>query len=174
MSLPNPDMSFTPFDPLPAGDLNDLVENIESLSGGTGFEDSSIGPSILNTGGTPATVNTSQNTTSTSPADLSTPGPSVTVNIGANGLALITVQASFSINTSTSAGTLYVVVSGSSTISAFPIASDRSPTATQSIILNGSFLLNGLTPGSNTFKLQYGVSGNTGTFSNRRLSVVPL
>lgn len=31
MALPNPGMSFTPFDPLPASDLNDLVENIEAL-----------------------------------------------------------------------------------------------------------------------------------------------
>lgn len=32
MSLPNTGMSFTPFDPLPASDLNDLVENIEFLN----------------------------------------------------------------------------------------------------------------------------------------------
>ena len=31
MALPNPGMVFTPFDPLPASDLNDIVENIESI-----------------------------------------------------------------------------------------------------------------------------------------------
>lgn len=35
-ALPNPGMSFTPFDPLPASDLNDIVENIESLHDGSG------------------------------------------------------------------------------------------------------------------------------------------
>lgn len=31
-TLPNPGMSFTPFDPLPAADLNDMVENIEAIA----------------------------------------------------------------------------------------------------------------------------------------------
>jgi hypothetical protein len=47
MSLPNPGMNFTPFDPLPASDLNDLVENIEALSDGSGLEDDSIAPENL-------------------------------------------------------------------------------------------------------------------------------
>jgi hypothetical protein len=38
MALPNPSMTFTPFDVLPASDLNDLVENIESLADGTGLD----------------------------------------------------------------------------------------------------------------------------------------
>jgi len=42
MSLPNPSMNFTPFDPLPASDLNDIVENVEALAAGTGLDDSSI------------------------------------------------------------------------------------------------------------------------------------
>lgn len=35
MPLPNPGMSFTPFDPLPASDLNDIVENIEAIQDGS-------------------------------------------------------------------------------------------------------------------------------------------
>lgn len=42
MSLPNEDMSFTPFDQLPASDLNDLVENIEALSDGSGLADGAV------------------------------------------------------------------------------------------------------------------------------------
>ena len=42
MSLPNPGMSFTPFDPLPASDLNDMVENIEALAAGTGLNDDAV------------------------------------------------------------------------------------------------------------------------------------
>lgn len=42
MPLPNPGMSFTPLDPLPASDLNDMVENIESLADGSGFDAGAI------------------------------------------------------------------------------------------------------------------------------------
>lgn len=35
MPLPNPGMTFTPFDVLPASDLNDIVENIEALQDGS-------------------------------------------------------------------------------------------------------------------------------------------
>lgn len=37
MSLPNPSMSFTPFDPLTASEMNDIVENVEALSDGSGL-----------------------------------------------------------------------------------------------------------------------------------------
>lgn len=49
MSLPNPSMSFTPLDTLPASSLNDIVENIESLAAGTGLNDASIVASKLGT-----------------------------------------------------------------------------------------------------------------------------
>lgn len=41
-NLPNPGMSFTPFDILTAAEQNDLVENIESLATGTGIGDGSV------------------------------------------------------------------------------------------------------------------------------------
>lgn len=37
MPLPNPSMDFEPFEILPAEELDKLVENIESLAAGTGF-----------------------------------------------------------------------------------------------------------------------------------------
>lgn len=40
--LPNPSMVFTPFDQLPASDLNDIVENIEALSDGTGLSTNAV------------------------------------------------------------------------------------------------------------------------------------
>ena len=40
--LPNPGMAFTPFDILLAEELNDIVENIESLSDGTGIADAAV------------------------------------------------------------------------------------------------------------------------------------
>lgn len=42
MSLPNPGMVFTPFDPLPASDLNDIVENVEALADGSGLNDLAV------------------------------------------------------------------------------------------------------------------------------------
>lgn len=41
-TLPNPGMSFTPFDPLPAADLNDMVENIEAIANLSVFADGDI------------------------------------------------------------------------------------------------------------------------------------
>ena len=43
MSLPNAGMSFTAFDVLTAAEMNDLVENIESLADGSGFDAGAIG-----------------------------------------------------------------------------------------------------------------------------------
>lgn len=47
MSLPNPSMSFSPFAILTAEELNDMVENIESLSNGTGFVPGAIDSDTL-------------------------------------------------------------------------------------------------------------------------------
>ena len=55
MSLPNPAMTFTPFDPLTASQLNDFVENNEALAGGTGFDTGAIATAkILASNVTPA------------------------------------------------------------------------------------------------------------------------
>ena len=42
MALPNPGMDAVPFTPLTAEFLDDIIENIESLSSGTGIGDGSI------------------------------------------------------------------------------------------------------------------------------------
>lgn len=47
MPLPNTGMSFTPFDPLAASELNDLVENIEALAAGTGLNNASVPSTAL-------------------------------------------------------------------------------------------------------------------------------
>jgi hypothetical protein len=75
MPLPNPSMSFTPLDPLPASDLNDLVQNIESLADGTGFDAGVIG--------TLGYAQITSNATATSLAAVS--GLSTTVTIPAGG-----------------------------------------------------------------------------------------
>lgn len=45
--LPNPGMDFTPFDTLPAAELDKIVENIEALSDGSGLEDAAVTPEKL-------------------------------------------------------------------------------------------------------------------------------
>lgn len=47
MALPNPGMSFTPFDPLPASDLNDLVENIEALQDWSAFDTGTLPANLI-------------------------------------------------------------------------------------------------------------------------------
>lgn len=42
MPLPNPGMSFSALDPLPAASLNDIVENVEALADGSGLDDDAI------------------------------------------------------------------------------------------------------------------------------------
>lgn len=42
MALPNPGMNFTPGTILPASDMNDIVENIESLADGSGIDNGAI------------------------------------------------------------------------------------------------------------------------------------
>lgn len=51
MSLPNQDLEFIPYDPLSAGQLNDIVENVESLADGTGFNDDAVPAQAVNFGG---------------------------------------------------------------------------------------------------------------------------
>ena len=47
MPLPNPGMSFTPLDPLPAADLNDIVENVEALADWSAYTANSLPTSLL-------------------------------------------------------------------------------------------------------------------------------
>jgi hypothetical protein len=121
---------------------------------------------------TTATVATSQTTTSATFTDLSTVGPAVTATIGVSGTALVCpyVRAS----TSTTGGAFMgFVVSGASTVAAassFAVGT----AATTAQRLGATFLVTGLTPGSNTFTAKYLVTTGTGTFEDRALAVVPL
>lgn len=47
MALPNPGMDAVPFTPLTAEFLDDMIENIESLSDGTGFQNGAITTNTL-------------------------------------------------------------------------------------------------------------------------------
>ena len=120
-----------------------------------------------------ASVLTDQSTSSASFADLATAGPSVTINTGSS--ALVTVSATTYRATGTgNTGMLGVNVSGDTTMAANSNYGSRVSytTAAHSHVLGSSFVLTGLTPGSNTFKLQYNVDGGTVNFLNRYITVV--
>jgi hypothetical protein len=137
----------------------------------------SWGPSKLATGAATATVATSEPTSSTSYADLATVTDTVTVTVGANGLALVSIAATGANSGADGTTSISFAVSGATTIAASVArhtASMRLTTATAAVRYSHTVLVDGLTPGSNTFKMKYLVPAGTGTFSNRTISVVPL
>lgn len=155
---------------------NILGANDSSFNDGTGIGNAVITANKLATGAAAATVATSQTTASTSYVDLGTVGPAVTVTIGANGLALATVYALTSNDTINSANIMSFAVSGATTVAAadnFAFIM-RAHTAAQSSAASATFLVTGLTAGSNTFTAKYDVNAGTGTWLNRRISVIPL
>lgn len=116
-------------------------------------------------------VTTSQNTTSTSYVDLATVGPTVTVTTGASALVMLY---NANVNAAgTSSSLMSFAISGSSSVA----ANDNMSIGTNSTVgsrAGATFLVTGLTPGSNTFTAKYRVGGSTGTFVDRRLAVFPL
>lgn len=135
--------------------------------------------SKLATGAQTAYVATNESTTSTTYADLATTTDSVTVTIGANGLALVSIYC----------GQIYNNTNGSRSLASFAISGATTQAAadnysimilstgvnTPQIGIGATFLLNGLAAGSTTFKMKYKiVTASTGSFTDRRISVVPL
>lgn len=117
-----------------------------------------------------ARVATRETTSSTSYVALTTAGPAVTLVTGTT--ALVTLSA----NIDTAAiNYVYasVAVSGATTLA----ASDANAiymgqfTANQLLSASSQFLLTGLTAGTNTFTMQYKVSGSTGGFTVRSIVV---
>lgn len=127
---------------------------------------------VLN-GAATAYVATQESTTSSSYVDLTTTTDSVTVTIGASGMALVAFSAYGYNSTAGALANIALAVSGSTTISAglrYRIS------FAQALQMYGStFLVTGLTAGSNTFKMKYAAeSGGTAIFGARQISVVPL
>jgi hypothetical protein len=138
------------------------ISNINSLS---------LDPS----GGFPAsataTVATSQTTTSTSYTDLATAGPAVTVTTGTK--ALVSISAAF-VNSTTNQAWFSFAVSGATTVA----ASDTFGallTSTGYFAFSRTFMLTGLSPGSNTFTMKYrDAAVGTATFENRNIIVIDM
>jgi hypothetical protein len=123
-----------------------------------------------------ALVATPQTTTSATYTNLATTGPAVTATTST--CALVLFFAVQSVSVTNNATSTNVWVSGATTIS--PSDDNQATylngvTATNTIGIGGWAYFNTLTPGSNTFTLKYRVNGGaTGTFSNRRITVLPM
>lgn len=121
-----------------------------------------------------AEVTTQETETSTSFDDMTTAGPAVTVCVGANGKALVTLSASMTGGAGGQYAIMGVAVSGASTVAASDQKALYTTDAAGEVSHSRTFLLTGLTPGNNTFTAKYRVTGGTGTFSNRGVTVVPV
>lgn len=122
-----------------------------------------------------ALVTTNETTTSTSYTDLTTTTDTVTVTIGANGLALVLFGSYILNSASGNFGFTTFAASGTNTIAAGTHTFEfKTASTANDIEASNHVFLSGLNPGSTTFKLKYKVSGGTGTFGNRRITVLPL
>jgi hypothetical protein len=126
-----------------------------------------------------AAVPAAENTNSVTYTGLTTPGPAVTVTIPAGASkALVSVTSGVTGSNGSIQCYMSFAVSGAST----QAASDSRAQAltgvsgTNFLQTSASFVVTGLTPGSNTFTAQYRASVNnqTCTFSNRSIWVIPL
>jgi hypothetical protein len=119
-----------------------------------------------------AEVLTSQTFTSPTYGDLATAGPAVTITTGTKVLVIISAQCSNA--TSQNIAIVSFAVSGATTTA----ASDANALYVTSPTSNSIFAVSAVIPltvtaGSNTFTAKYRVGGGTtGTFVNRRLTVV--
>lgn len=122
-----------------------------------------------------ASVLTAQTTTSSTFTDLTTPGPAVTGTTGTTAIIMMLARASN--GTVGGVSRFAVAVSGATTAAADPDIGFAFAAASTGQLVNGSavYLHTGLTAGSNTFTMKYCTDGTgTGTFSSRRVAVVPL
>lgn len=116
-----------------------------------------------------ASVTTSQTTTSASYTALATSGPAVTVTTGTK--ALVLTYCLFDSNNANSVFASHAV-SGATSISSSDNWAVRSNDTT--LLTAVAVKLQTLTAGSNTFTMQYRTnSGATGTYANRRITVLP-
>jgi hypothetical protein len=120
-----------------------------------------------------ATVATSQTTTSTSYTDLATVGPAVTLSTGTKAFVICYTEQR---NASTQSVYSSFAVSGATTIAASDTFAFQINQSVSNYVYNGSIgkIVTGLTAGSNTFTAKYRVTGSTGTFVNRVISVIDL
>lgn len=122
---------------------------------------------------TSSAISGSQTTTSTTYADLGTVGPQVTVTTGVSVLVWIS---SFAQNSTSGAqSNVSFDITGATSTAASDVESIRlQANSVNDFFRAGICSQMPVTPGSNTFTMKYRVSGGTGTFANRSMTVLPL
>lgn len=172
MSLPNPGMSFTPLDPLPAADLNDMVENIEALADGTGLDDASVTARAIESSAITLSyqqLNSNTAVTGTSYIDLS--GLSVTVTVPAGGRYLEVVGYAPHVSTTSAENVVNLSLrDGSNNIVSGLSANIRADTIQP---LGAVVYVRQLAAGTYTFKLSVSRSVNSGTTTVSSASTRP-
>jgi hypothetical protein len=98
---------------------------------------------------------------------------SVTLTTGTTVMVIVTARV---VGSAAGSGWASFAVSGASSVAAADVNAVETTRAAGADDLQATTktVLTGLTPGSNTFTMQYKESGGTVTFSNRTLAVVPL
>lgn len=126
------------------------------------------------TGAQSLDVAASETTTSGTYTDLATSGPAVTVQLAAGQAALVVVSAYMKVSATTAAARMAFAVSGAEVDAASDADSgytqnvDSHTVSRQSLYVAGS-------GGAHTFTAKYRTgSGLTGTFADRRITVVPI
>lgn len=121
----------------------------------------------------PVQANTqgSSTTTSTSYGNLAD-GVTTSVSAATGSRALVSIYANFLNSVNGSRSWMSFDIGGATTSAAVDTRSiDHSFNG--GMRWGASFLMTSLTPGTNTFTLRYRVTANTGTFSVRRIAVIP-
>lgn len=102
---------------------------------------------------------------------LASGGTNPTVTISTGTTAMITISCEHTNSLNTMSNRLSVSVSGATTLAASDnfCVFNNIITAGSQLCLNASFILTGLTAGSNTFAISYKTTGNTASYGNRRI-----
>lgn len=123
-----------------------------------------------------AAVATSQATASASYTDLATAGPAVTVTTGTK--ALVAVYADIYPSASGSYALMSFAVSGATTVAATDsncVSVLGTAANNPRLAIGATFIITGLTAGSNTFTAKYRATGGTnGNFGSRAIAVIDL
>lgn len=124
-------------------------------------------------GATGAAVATAETTASASYVDLTTTTDTVTVTIGDSGIAIVFIQAQHA-NTGGYNLTSFAI-SGATTRAADDATCIQAAGHSNGVQVQvgNAYVVTGLSAGSTTFKMKYKVISGTGTFANRRISVIP-
>jgi len=122
-----------------------------------------------------ADVATSETRANTAYGDLTTPGPTVTADIGASGAALVIMHCELKPSTAGGIAKASLSLDAATPADADACAYAWASTSAAGIASGDAHkLVTGMSQASHVFKMQYAASAGTGTFLNRRITVIPL